>query len=280
MDLPDSQGISLRHLSLAAALLALAGQASAADLPARKDAPLAPAPATNDWRFEATLNGWAPSLLVNTGVGRMPTASSSIGFFTLLKNLYMNVPVSFVARNDDFIAGLDLYWVRLGTNAHFHVAPGSPFGGVNAGLTIGQTILTGFGGVRVPLGSPDLSLYAIAGARYVNVNESVNLSVPVAGFDRFASLTKNWVNPIVGATLRYKIDAKWFIDGEADIGGTGGSATWQAFGAVGYNWTESLSSTLGFRALYIYDKQYNSAGGSFRMQETLYGPQMTLSYRF
>lgn len=269
----------MRHLTLAAtALLALAGQAAAADLPARKDAP--PPPAQNDWRFEATLNGWMPSLLVNTGYGRLPTASASIGFFTVLKNLYMNVPVSFIARNDNFIAGLDLYWARLGTNAHFGAAPGSPFGGVNAGLTIGQTILTGFGGLRVPVGSPDLSLYAVAGARYFNLNESINLSIPVAGFDRNASLTKNWVNPIVGANLRYRIDEKWFLDGEADIGGVGGSATWQAFGAVGYNWTKSLSSTLGFRALYAYSRQYNDNGGSFRFQETLYGPQLTLSYRF
>ncbi len=103
--------------------------ALAADLPSVKEAPvLTVAPSPSDWRFEATINGWAPSVLVNTGFARLPNTSASLGFFTLLRHLYGNVPVSFTARNDNFITGLDLYWVRLGANAHFNVGPGSPFG--------------------------------------------------------------------------------------------------------------------------------------------------------
>ena len=51
---------------------------------------------------------------------------------------------------------------------------------------------------------------------------------------------------------------------------------WQAFGAVGYNWTPSISSTLGFRALYAYDQQFNNVGGSFRIHETLYAIAQTI----
>jgi hypothetical protein len=269
--------------SFCAAVLAVAvtfsGPVFAADPPSLKEAQLQ-ASAPIDWRFEATLNGWSPSLLVNTGFASLPSASSNIGFFTLLDHLYGNVPVSLTARNDHFIAGLDLYWVRLGTNAHFNVLPGSPFGGINAGLTLGETILTGFGGVRIPFGAPDFSLYAIAGVRYVNLNESLGLGAPVAGFARNFSLTKNWANPIVGLALRNKFDEKWFADGEVDVGGTGGSATSQFFGAVGYNWTPSIASTLGFRALYLYNQQYNDFGGSFRLHQTVLGPQSTITYKF
>ena len=128
--------------------LAFSAPVLAADLPWIKEAPEAAfAPAPNDWRFEATLNGSMPSLLATTGVGRLPTASSNAGFWELLSHLYGNVPLGFNARNDNFITGLDLYWVRVGANAHFNVEPGSPFGGVNAGLTMGETILTGYGGV-------------------------------------------------------------------------------------------------------------------------------------
>ncbi len=271
----------MRKFALAAtALFALAGQAIAADLPSLKEAPFAPAPAPNDWHFEATVNGWMASLFGNNGYGRLPAASANIGFWTLLDHLYANVPVSFTARNDNFITGLDLYWVRVGVNAHFNVLPDSPFGGVNASLTLGETILTGFGGVRLPIGAPNLSLYAIAGFRYVNLNESFGLGVPVVGFARNATLTKDWADPIAGLAMRNKFDDKWFVDGEMDIGGTGGSATYQFFGAVGYNWTPSISSTLGFRALYIYDQQYNDFGGSFRIHETLLGPQSTITYKF
>ena len=112
--------------------------ALAADLPSVKEAPvftLAPAP--SDWRFEASINGLLPSLLVNTGFARLPSTTASLGFWTLLSTSTA-IPGSFTARNDNYITGLDLYWVRLGANAHFNVLPGSPFGGVNAGLTIGR----------------------------------------------------------------------------------------------------------------------------------------------
>ena len=261
--------------------LALSAPALAADLPSFKYAPEASAaPAPGGWRFEATINGWSPSLQVNTGYGQMPSASSNVGFFTLLRHLYGNVPVSFTARNDNFITGLDLYWVRLGVNAHFNVLPGSPFGGVNASLTLGETILTGFGGVKIPFGSPDFSLYAIAGARFVNLNESFGLGIPVVGFDQHATLTRNWATPIAGLVLRNKFDDKWYADGEVDVGGTGGSATYQFFGAVGYNLTPSIATTLGFRALYLYNQQYNDFGGSFRMHQTMLGPQATVTYKF
>jgi hypothetical protein len=266
----------MRLLSAAAvaASLAIAGQAVAADLPSYKDAP---AP---DWRFEASINGWMPSLLVNTGYGQLPAASASIGFWTLLDHLYGNIPVSFTARNDNFIGSLDLYWVRLGANAHFNVLPASPFNGVNVSLTLGETILTGYGGVRLPIGDPSFKLYGIVGVRYVNLNEKFGLGVPVLGFSQNATLTKNWADPIAGFVLRHQFDDRWFVDGELDIGGTGGSATWQAFGAVGYNWTPAISSTLGFRALYLYSQQNNDYGGSFRMHETMYGPQTTITYKF
>ena len=272
----------MRKFALAAtALFALAGQAAAADLPSQKEEPiLAPIPAPNDWRFEATINGWSPSLFVNTGFGRFPGSSANVGFWKLLAHVYGIAPVTFTARNDNFITGLDLLWFRAGVNAHFNVLPDSPFGGVNAGLTIGETILTGFGGVKIPFGSPNFSLYGIVGARFVNLNESLGLGVPVVGFARNASVTKDWADPIAGLVMRNKFDDKWFVDGEVDVGGTGGSATWQFFGALGYNWTPSISSTLGFRALYLYDQQFNNFGGSFRIHESLLGPQSTITYKF
>ncbi len=270
----------MRNFALAAtALFALAGQATAADLPSQKEEPIL-APAPNDWHFEATINGWAPSLLVNTGFANRPSVSGNYGFFKLLDHLYGNVPVSFVAHNDNFITGLDLYWVRLGVNAHVDVLPAGPFGGVNPSLTLGETILTGFGGVRLPFGSPDFNLYAILGGRFFNLNEAIGLGVPAFGYGLNTKVTKDWADPIVGLVMRNRFDDKWFADGEMDIGGVGGSATWQFFGALGYSWTPSIASTVGFRALYAYDQQYNDLGGSFRIHQSLLGPQATITYKF
>jgi hypothetical protein len=37
--------------------------------------------------------------------------------------------------------------------------------------------------------------------------------------------------------------------------GLSNSATGQALGAVGYNWTQLISTTFGYRVLYSYDKE-------------------------
>jgi hypothetical protein len=41
----------------------------------------------------------------------------------------------------------------------------------------------------------------------------------------------------------------------------------------------SISTTLGYRVLFTYDKQ-NTASGSFRYQQWMYGPYVALKYGF
>lgn len=273
----------MRKSALSAiAFAAFASQALAADLPALKEAPppvLAPAP--SDWRFEATINGWGPSLISNLGVGRFPMASADASIFQLLRHLKGIAPLGFVARNDNFITGLDLFWVRLSAGSTFTGPQGAgSLGGLNANMTLNETILTGFAGVRIPVESPELRLYAIAGARYFNLNATLDLDTAVPGFDRSQSRVRNWVDPIGGLALRYKINDKWYVDAEADGGGYNNSATVHGLAAVGYNLTQSISTTVGLRALYVNYQQSNNRNGSFRFQETLVGPQATISYNF
>src|SRR5271166_287611 len=80
------RGFSMRKCALAdTSFFALAGQAAAADLRSQKDETIfAPARAPNDWRFEATINGWMPSVFVNTAFANRPSASADVGFFKLL----------------------------------------------------------------------------------------------------------------------------------------------------------------------------------------------------
>jgi hypothetical protein len=71
----------------------------------------------------------------------------------------------------------------------------------------------------MPIGSPNLDLYSIVGARYFNDGLSITPKVPGFGFQHSASANKDWVDPIVGLTGRYRIDDKWFVNTEGDIGG-------------------------------------------------------------
>jgi len=250
----------------------------AADLPTEKPAPEpVPLPALpSTWHFEATIDGWAPSLSASLGVRNLPALPVYANIFQLLPHIEGIVPVSVIAYNDNFIVGADLFWVRLGL---VKGGPG-PFG-VNAGLTINETLATAYGGVRIPTANPDWSAYAILGARYFNVNGSIDLQGPFGGYSRFASQEKEWVDEIVGVKARHRIDDKWFVDFEGDVGGYHGSATAQGYGAIGYKWNPSLTTSLGYRILYAYyQTPANTGSGSFRFQEYLHGPEVDVTYAF
>ena len=60
----------------------------------------------------------------------------------------------------------------------------------------------------MPIGPPNLDLYSTLGARYFNDGLPITPKVPVFGFQHSASANKDWVDPIVGLTGRYRIDDK------------------------------------------------------------------------
>ncbi|MGO9420393.1 hypothetical protein [Roseiarcus sp.] len=135
--------------------------------------------------------------------------------------------------------------------------------------------------MRIPTENPDWRVYATLGARYFNLNGSLDLQAPFGGYSRTASQGKEWVDEIVGVKARHRIDDKWFLDFEGDVGGYHGSATALGYGAVGYKWSQSLTTSLGFRVFYAYyQTPANSGGGSFRFNETLCGPQTNVTYTF
>ena len=79
---------------------------------------------------------------------------------------------------------------------------------------------------------------------------------------------------------RHRIDDKWFLDFETHAGGYHGSAL--GYGAVGYKWSQSFTTSLGYRVFYAYFQgpAEGGAAGSFRFNQTLYGPQFNATYTF
>ena len=58
------------------------------------------------------------------------------------------------------------------------------------------------------------------------------------------------------------------------------AATGQVLGSVGYNWTKSFSTTLGYRALYTYFRDDNGSLHDYRYQTWTYGPFAGAKYSF
>ena len=93
---------------------------------------------------------------------------------------------------------------------------------------------------------------------------------------------QEWLDPVFGLSLQYRINDKWFFNALGDIGGfgLGSKLTWQAFAAVGYNWTSSWSTALGYRALYTDYEANTGFLSSFRYETTIHGPFMSVAYHF
>jgi len=255
--------------------------AAASDLPTKKPAPepvIAPV-LPSSWQFEITGYGWGTDLAGQAGVGPFPTSPFYINFLKLLEHFQGGLMTSFVAHNDTFIAGLDVILTRIGAGTNFE-NPTSALYGAHANLTLTEGIFTAFGGVRIPVGPPNLQLYGTLGARYFDLRTALDLSFPVVGFEPSFALTKNWADPVAGYAAHYVINDKWFINSYGDLGGLDNSATGQILGSVGYNWTPSISTTLGYRVLYTYYRDITGPARDFRYQSWMYGPFAGFKYTF
>jgi hypothetical protein len=256
---------------------AVAADLPSPDLPTKKEV-VAPA-LPSSWHYEITGYGWGTDLSGQAGVGPFPTSPFFINFLKLLEHFQGGLMTAFVARNDTFIAGLDVILARIGAGTNFD-NPTSALFGDHANLTLNLGIFTTFGGVRIPVGPPNLQLYGTVGARYFYLHSALDLSFPVPGFEPHFGLTKNWADPVAGLTAHYVINDKWFMNFLADLGGLDNSATGQVLGSVGYNWTPSISTTLGYRALYMYDRDISGPLRDFRFQSWMYGPFAGFKYSF
>jgi hypothetical protein len=258
----------------------------AADLPTQKapPAPIAPPPALSTWQFDVTLYGWASSIAGATGFGTLPTTDYYAPFSKLLPHLQAGLMGSFIARNDTYILGVDAIWSRLGGGSTIHTRSGAPTGG-QVDVTLTEGVVTAFGGLKAPIGIPNLDLYGTVGVRYYNSGTKLTIA-DIYGIGTTQSVNKGWTMPVAGFAGQYRFTDQWFMNGQADIGGWSDSATGQALASVGYKWTPNISTTLGYRVLYTYDKQDTGVSPitlqsrSFRYQQWMYGPFAGLKFTF
>lgn len=273
------------------ALLLVAGlcaaPAAAADLPTKKLAP-APVPEPvlpSSWHFEITGYGWASSIAGSTGFGSLPTLPYYAPFAKVLQHFQGGIMSSFVARNDTFIGGIDFVWARIGGSAILQNPDSALYGG-KTGLTLNEAFITAFGGVRVPIGVPNLYLYGTVGARNFYSGTKLTVSGPFALFNGTETVNKDWVMPVAGFAAQYRYDDRWFTNVLADLGGWSDSATGQALASVGYNWTKNIATTLGYRVMYTYTNQDTGFNEltfeprSFRYRQWMYGPFAGFKYSF
>jgi hypothetical protein len=241
----------------AAALFLTAGcfGAAAADLPRRADpAPVLPVPAS--WTYQITLYGWATALTGDVGVRYRQPIGINVPFSEILKYLKGAFMGTFQARNDTWMVLADVVWSDLGAKR-----TGRYGGQLDVNQTLG--VATAYVGYRLPIDAPALDVRMLAGARGQRLTVDITHFGVLPILDLSASASKEWVDPLVGVAVTYAIDKKWFVNAIADVGGFGVSSnlTTQGFLAVGYKWTDTISTSIGYRALYT---DYSNNGFTYR----------------
>ncbi|MBS7698389.1 MULTISPECIES: hypothetical protein [unclassified Chelatococcus] len=269
---------TLRKVAGILGLMLLPQPSFAADLGTSSSFPAPPPAVPAGWTFQATLYGWATALNGTIGVRNLPPAKVDASFGDVLRHLDGAVMGAFLAKNGDWMFLTDLVWAQLSDDAKLKVAN-------EPALKLKQRLLiaSAIAGYRLPLGNPDLDLSVTAGLRYQRLTLDTTLAPGILPFVNLTNdQTKAWLDPIVGLALQYRINDRWFLNALADIGGfgVGSQLTSQGLVSVGYKWTESFSTAVGYRALYTDYKDSGNRTGTFRYDTTMHGPFLSMAVHF
>ena len=124
---------------------------------------------------------------------------------------------------------------------------------------------------------PRAFLDILAGARYWSVDSTLALGAGALPARKISN-KEDWFDPIIGLKGRSFIgDSRFFVGGGLVIGGFSvvSDFMWDANVNLGYRWTRTFSTTLGYRYLEVdYEKD------DFLYDVAQHGPILGLSWRF
>jgi hypothetical protein len=262
--------------TLAKALCAMAlgftlfGTAQAADLaPVPAEPP--PPVLTEGWRFQLTLYGWATAMDGDVGVRGLPPSDVNLSFADVLGDLDGALMSSLLATDGRWMLLADVILAKVSDSVNV-----GPFGGV-VDFEQTQAILSGAVGYTLPLGIPNLQVGPTVGLRYNYLKAEIDFNPALLPGNFSTEGSKSWIDPTIGFALRYNFNERWFLNALGDVGGfgVGSDFTAQGFATIGYNWTETISTAVGYRVLYT---DYEDGGFVYDM--TQHGPFASIGIHF
>jgi len=237
------------HKALAGASLALACLAPGAS----------EAQSTTDWKFEASIYAYLPTI---SGKSTFPPqqggSSASVDIGTILDNLKMTFMGSFEARRGQWGVLADVIYLDVGNTKEQSQALALGRIGIPADVNAKVSYdLKGWAstlaGTYRLIADKDYTADVVVGTRVLNMRPSLNwsltgnvASIPVV--DRQGSREtdeRNW-DFIVGYKGRatFAQDGHWFVPYYLDVGAGESQFTWQAMAGIGYSfgWGDVVGS--------------------------------------
>jgi len=197
------------------------------------------------WEYRTELYGWFTGLKGTTGPEGF-TADVDDSANDILKNLKMAAALQFEARNGQWGIIADGFYSCLGTSG---TPTGPRFDNINIDMKqfLGE-LMVAYRLKESAQGSFDL----YGGIRYNYLSMAFSAEKSRQGMQilpEYTSISKHWVDPVIGIRGQWNMTEKWFLAGKADIGGfgVGSDLVYTLQATAGYNFTEMISAELGYR---------------------------------
>jgi hypothetical protein len=225
------------------------------------------------WTFQLAPYAWLAGQdgQVGTFPG-LPPADIDINFYDdVFGNINGAIMLVGEARKGKFGMVMDIAY----TNIEFDEStPGQFFSSVVS--TTKSWIVSAAGFYRV-IEKDRTFLDAMGGIRYWSIDSELYLNGGLASA-RGISNKEDWVDPIIGLKGLMPLgESKFFVSGFFLIGGfgVGSDFMWDANANVGYQWTDAIATTIGYRYL---DVDYEKDGFLYDVAQD--GLVLGLSWRF
>jgi hypothetical protein len=222
---------------------------------------------TSDWGFQITPYLWLAGIGgdITTPGGRSASFSQSIGdvLGSLDAGLMILGEVNY--RRWHLLADFD--YARLSQSK----SPG--IGEIS--LETREFLGTLSGGYRF-VDSKSVSVDGFIGVRAMSLDNTLSFTgnFVLPPFSDGGSQT--WADPLVGARVILPINADFFANMYADVGGgPNGDLTWQIYGGFGYHFNRTISGYFGYRYLAI---NHDADNLSFHLGQQ--GPLLGVGFRF
>jgi opacity protein-like surface antigen len=221
------------------------------------------------WSFNVTPYLWVAGIKADTTLPDVPqsTPPEATQFDTRITGAAM---LGAQVRYRAVGLWLDFDWLRLSTEAG---NPGPAFSSVDLQTDfIHSTAALSY---RLPL-KGKFHADLLAGARLWYVSEQIDASAgTLPGFS--SSGDNTWVDPVVGADLRYDLSPRWSLVTKGTVGGldTTSDFGWEVVSGVSYRCSDLVSVAAGYRYLH---QEY--AKDRFTLNTDIQGFILGVGFRF
>jgi opacity protein-like surface antigen len=222
------------------------------------------------WTFTVAPYAWLAGLEGDVGVGGRTTHIDA-SFGDILSNFDIAVMGVAEARYERFGVFTDLNYVRLSTSAD------TPFGilASSADFTTHSLMWTAAAEYRL-VDAPDGSIDAFAGFRLYSIKNELDFNGPGLLGGLSLSDQQTWADPIFGLKANYNVTSQLYLTGWGMLGGgVSAKITWDVMAGAGYQFTDSFSAVLGYRATGV-----NYENGGFTYDTVQQGPIIGAVFRF